>query len=100
MKSSCFCELNEILYSAFKIVGHRSNAVRAYKRTSSEQEIKVSDILYGADLAKKPRKEKEGDKAECTVPVKTPNNETEKNEVEFKAAEKMPINICFNFKLN
>ena len=29
-----------------------SNAVRAYKRTSNEQEVQVSDILYGVNATK------------------------------------------------
>ncbi|VDI30278.1 Hypothetical predicted protein [Mytilus galloprovincialis] len=30
-----------------KTTGHRSNAVRVYKRTSSDQQIEASNILYG-----------------------------------------------------
>ncbi|XP_028418023.1 uncharacterized protein LOC114542762 [Dendronephthya gigantea] len=39
--------------------GHRSDAVRAYKRTSSEQQVEVSDILYGvhASTSKKIKEE-------------------------------------------
>ncbi|KXJ12899.1 hypothetical protein AC249_AIPGENE11850 [Exaiptasia diaphana] len=33
-------------------VGNRSNAVRSYKRTSREQELNVSGILYGYDAKK------------------------------------------------
>lgn len=29
--------------------GHRSNSIRAYKRTSDEQQMKLSEILHGGD---------------------------------------------------
>ena len=29
--------------------GHRSSSVRAYKRTSDEQQHRLSEILYGSD---------------------------------------------------
>ena len=45
------------------ILGHRSNAVRAYKRTSSEQEVQASDILYGVN-ATKSKKIKEQERCE------------------------------------
>ena len=28
-------------------LGHRSNAVRSYKRTSTKQQMEVTDVLYG-----------------------------------------------------
>ena len=41
---------------SFKFLGHRSDAVRAYKRTSTEQQIEVSDILYCSKMTKKAQK--------------------------------------------
>ena len=41
----------------FIFEGHRSSAVRAYKRSSMEQEMSVSDILYGVNVQKKAKEE-------------------------------------------
>ena len=49
----------------FIFEGHRSSAVRAYKRTrarnETEQEMRVSDILYGVNVQKEAKEESSED---------------------------------------
>ena len=88
--------------------------MRAYKRTSREQEMRVSDILYGLN-AKKPKEESfeaensQGKKIEKEHQnTKKAENSTtmeqckmqRENAHERSVVEKAPINITFNFVAN
>lgn len=71
--------------------GHRSNAVRGYKRTSSDQMKEMSAILYGN---KKRRIET------VSVPPKSPSHDDSKVETSANTGDNVPIDskgpICVN----
>ncbi len=50
-----------------EITGHKSIAVRKYKKTSAQQQFEVSNLLYG-NHSKKPKVETVGSKPEQSVP--------------------------------
>ena len=103
----------------FEFEGHRSSAVRAYKRTSTKQEMRVSDILYGLNVRKKAKLEEscEDEKwaQEETVEIDSVNknqnrkqagdsttteeNKIQKENTDQEIVAKAPINISFNFVL-
>ena len=104
------------LLDYFIFEGHRSSAVRAYKRTSTEQEMRVSDILYGVNVQKKAKEESSGDDKcvqEKKIEIKSVNenqntkksafwttmeqNKIEQDNADHEFLEKAPINISFNF---
>ena len=70
------------------LISHKSNAVRSYKRTSSEQEIVVSNILYGQPgECKKLKKEdntedlltiEKSEKIRTTLEIESSNKEQKK----------------------
>lgn len=51
------------------LIGHRSSAVRSYKRTSKKQEVMVSDVLYGCTPEQKVKKAKLEVEEKETKPV-------------------------------
>ncbi|XP_028407815.1 uncharacterized protein LOC114530389 [Dendronephthya gigantea] len=80
--------------------GHRSDAVRAYKRTSSEQQVEVSDILYGvhASTSKKIKEEERCEtKDKGCVENKKGENESSNARI---SGDKSSININFSFIVN
>ena len=74
-----------------------SNAVRAYKRTSNEQEVQVSDILYGVN-ATKSKKIKEQERCETLdngcVEIKKDANQSSPQRI--CVDKSININISFN----
>ena len=73
--------------------------MRAYKRTSSKQEIQVSDILYGLNVAK-PKKIKEQEQCETLqkgcVEIEKDRNESSTEKISGDKS----ININFSFNVN
>ena len=77
----------------FQNVGHPSNAVSAYKWTSSEQKIQVSDVLYGSKMIKKAKKD---DKEDASLKKEKSRGGNQQQ----KLSKKAPINISLNFVVN
>ena len=97
--------------------GHRGFAVRAYKRTSTEQEMRVSDILYDLNVQKKAKEEtSEDDKCaqKKTIEIESANenqnamkkaghsrtmeqNIIQNDIADYEILGKAPINISFSF---
>lgn len=97
----------------FKFEGHRSSAVRAYKRSSSEKEMRVSHVLYGLNVKKaKEESFKAENPQEKKIETEDQNTRkaensasTEKNKIQPENAdersmEKASIKITFNFFTN
>ena len=96
------------------ISGHRSLAVRAYKRTSEELEESVLSVLYGnltetKKTCTRPIEVKEVNPEPVEVKKKATHQHIEESENKKKAFEqhdrghedkKKPLNITINFNLN
>ncbi|XP_063427255.1 uncharacterized protein LOC134710786 [Mytilus trossulus] len=74
--------------------GHRSNAVRVYKRTSADQQIEASNILYGLRPSDKRKKAKPS--AAAGAPVSSALVEYSTDESDKKS---VTCNFSFNFSL-
>ncbi|CAG2235086.1 unnamed protein product [Mytilus edulis] len=70
--------------------GHRSNAVRVYKRTSADQQIEASNILYG--LRPSDRRKKAKPSAAAGAPVSA--------SVEYSTDESDKKSVTCNFSFN
>ena len=83
--------------------GHRSNAVRLYKRTSNGQMRDVSNILYGKSNSTEAQMSPK--KCICTGSVSDSNENPVKvnvneNIVETKKEQEDTGNICVNVSVN
>ncbi|CAC5391425.1 unnamed protein product [Mytilus coruscus] len=74
--------------------GHRSNAVRVYKRTSADQQIEASNILYGLRPSDGSKKAKPS--AAAGAPVGSASVECSTDESDKKT---VTCNFSFNFSL-
>ncbi|CAG2228325.1 unnamed protein product [Mytilus edulis] len=74
--------------------GHRSNAVRVYKRTSADQQIEASNILYG--LRPSDGRKKAKPSAAAGAPVSSASVECSTDESDKKT---VTCNFSFNFSL-
>ncbi|CAC5376674.1 unnamed protein product [Mytilus coruscus] len=74
--------------------GHRSNAVRVYKRTSADQQIEASNILYGLRPSDGSKKAKPS--AAASAPVGSASVESSTDESDKKT---VTCNFSFNFSL-
>ncbi|CAC5356801.1 unnamed protein product [Mytilus coruscus] len=74
--------------------GHRSNAVRVYKRTSADQQIEASNILYGLRPSDGSKKAKPS--AAAGTPVGIASVECSTDESDRKT---VTCNFSFNFSL-
>jgi hypothetical protein len=91
-------------------LGHRSNAVRAYKRTSSEQDIHVSDVLYGTTTGerkvkfqKTKVKEEANEQEQCDLNSSSSEEGKKtkpRNEEEEQPNKARGVTINLNFVLN
>ena len=85
---------NENLYEQLicEVTGHRSNAVRGYKRTSSDQLKNISNVLYGQNKDKV-----------VTEPMQTDHVDVKKPKVEINVpqqTEKQQISVNVNVNFN